>query len=118
MNREITMVKSLLFMLLIAASTTLSAQVVSTSNNASKEVHAAPSPFDIMQLLSIYFDGDVSSQQLFDQSVASNMRIAMEHLQVRFTDRRSNTVMSRRSEERRVGKECRYCEWAGACRKQ
>lgn len=97
------MLKSLLFTLLIAASTTLSAQAVNTSNNASKEVHAAPSPFDIMQLLSISFDGDVSSQQLFDQSVASNMRIAMEHLQVRFSDRRTNTVMSRSDIEKILG---------------
>lgn len=52
-------------------------------------------PLDMMQEMSTYFSGELSAQALFDMGVEANMRIPMEHLNVRFVDLRTNKEMSR-----------------------
>lgn len=53
-----------------------------------------PNPLDMMQMMSTYLNGEVSSQQLFDMGVEANMRVPMQHLGVRFVDLRNNQAMS------------------------
>lgn len=67
----------------------------STADKPATDFKTAPTPLDIMQLMSTYMGGDVTPEQIFDMGVKSNMRIPMQHLRVKFTDLRTETEMTR-----------------------
>lgn len=91
------MLKFLGMSLLLLAATFTYANQVSKSTTAVETEHfsTAPTALDIMQIMSTYLGGEVTPEKLFDVGVQSNMHIPMQHLQVRFTDTRNDTELSR-----------------------
>ncbi|GLR63798.1 hypothetical protein [Marinospirillum insulare] len=63
--------------------------------SCSTPLYAEPTPLDMMQLMSNYLSGSVTSEQIFEMGVESNMRIPMQHLRVHFVDSRSGKEMPR-----------------------
>lgn len=89
------MLKSISTVFLLTASMVASVVQASDSTVKSEDFKTAPTPLDMMQLMSTYLGGDVSLQQLLDMGVKTNMRIPMQHLRVRISDTRTNTDMTR-----------------------
>lgn len=65
------------------------------TKSAPSDFKAAPTPLNMMALMSTYLSSEVSPQQLLDMGVEANMRVPMEHLHVRFTDLRTELEISR-----------------------
>ena len=89
------MLKLRRIILLLSFSFIVTAAYATNSEAKVEDFKAAPTTLDIMHLMSTYLGGDVSSQQLFDMGVKSNMHIPMQHVLVRFTDTRTDAELSR-----------------------
>lgn len=83
------------FGIALLLSVALIAPSMQASSSGTGDFKIAPTPLDMMSLMSTYLGGEVSSQQLFDMGVEANMRIPMKHLRVKFTDLRTGSEMSR-----------------------
>src|SRR5690554_109134 len=97
------MLKPRFVILLLSLFCAFSAHATTVNETSNEGFYPAPSPMELIKVISHYFNGDIASQQLFDQSAAAHMRIAMEHLEVRFSDRRTNTEISREAIEKILG---------------
>jgi|SRR5690554_53092 len=84
------MLKTFTLALLLTASAGVYA-----STSETQDSKAAPTPLDMMSLMSTYLGGEVSAQQLFDLGVEANMRIPLQHMRVKFTDLRTGLEMTR-----------------------
>lgn len=83
------------FGMAVLLSTSVFSSGAQAENPTTGGLEIAPTPLDMMALMSTYLGGEVSAQQLFNMGVEANMRIPMEHLRVQFTDLRTGIGMSR-----------------------
>lgn len=89
------MLKPLRITLLLSLSFIMTSVQTAYAEPQAEDFIKAPTPLDIMQLMSHYLGSDVSPQQLFDLGVKSNVHIPMQHLRVRFTDTRTDKSLTR-----------------------